>query len=91
VINIPEKKANSVITLYKEGFSYDQIVEATGLSYYYVKQFIKENRDKYGLERRKSFHSVARTLNSVAEGSNGWNSTICKQFLTKQWGTQGKL
>ena len=91
MINITEKQAASIVGLYKEGMSYDQIVEATGLSYYYVKQFIKENREKYGLERRKSFYSVARPLNSVAESTTGWNSALCKQFLTKQWGTQGEM
>ena len=85
MLNISKKQAESIVGLYKEGHTYDQIVELTGLSYYYVKQFIKLNRDEYGLERRKSFYAVARPLNSVAESAVGWNSALCREYLTKQW------
>jgi len=87
---IAEKYADQIVELYKEGHSYDRIVDATGLSYYHVKQFIKNNRDKYHLERRKSFHAIARPLNSVAEGSSTWNYKLSREFIVKHWG-QGAL
>ena len=86
ITNITEKQGEMIVDLYRKGHSYDRIVDAVGLSYYYVKQFIKLNRDKYNLERRKSFYAVARPLNSVAEASSTWNYELSREFITKQWG-----
>ena len=82
---IAEKHADQIVELYKEGHSYDKIVAATGLSYHHVKEFIKINRAKHRLKRRKSFHSIARPLNSVAEGSSTWNCKLSREFIVKHW------
>jgi hypothetical protein len=75
-----------IINLYKEGHSYDRIVELSGFSYYHVKECIKRNRNEHGLKRRKSFYAVAKPLNSVSESAVGFSSALCRKYITEQWG-----
>jgi len=75
-----------IVEMYKDGRNYTKIAKDAGTSIYTVKRWVRLNRDKYGLTRRRNLTEGAGVNGLSAEMNSSWNLSLSKQYLVKRWG-----
>ena len=80
------KEIEMVIKRYNEGASYSQIAVLLGRSESALKHWLRSNREKYGLKRRRDYKEQTNAVSATAEAMCGWNLELSIEFISKKWG-----
>jgi transposase len=81
-----DKEIEMVIKRYNEGASYSQIAALLGRSESSLKHWLRSNREKYGLVRRRDYKDKTNAVSVTAEAMCTWNLKLSIEFISKRWG-----
>ena len=75
-----------IVEMYKNGDSYAGISKVINKSEYKIKQWVKENRIEYGLEKRRNLaDKFNNALSSSAWDDSKWNLKRGLELIKRRW------
>ena len=80
------QQIETIVSMYKAGDSYAKICRTVKKSEYLVKQWIRNNRGEYGLDKRRNLaDSLNNTLSTSAWNDSKWNLQLGVDFIKRRW------
>lgn len=74
-----------IADLYKKEVSINRIAKEIGMSATSIRSWIRVNREKYQLPRRRNLAEKQGVNSYSIEIDCKWNLKLCKQYLSMRW------
>lgn len=74
-----------IIDMYRGECSFSQIAAAVGKSDNVVKHWVRQNREMFGLKKRRNKAEKAGVLSYAAEEENTWNLRLGVELIKRRW------
>lgn len=82
---ITEKEEKLIAEMYRDGVSIPKIGEVVRKSPTTIRRWLRINREKYGLKRRRSLAEKCGANSYSVEVDCKWNLKLSRIYLIKKW------
>jgi len=83
---VTRQQIEVIVAMYKEDQSYSKIAKAVGKTEYLVKQWVKQNRKEYALDRRRNLaDKLNNPLSSSAWADSKWDIKRGVEWIKRIW------
>ena len=86
-MSITKEQEKVIVKMYKDEVSITKIGKAVGKSATTIRTWVRVNRMKYGLERRRNLADKCGANSYSVEADCKWNVKRSMEFITKAWRT----
>lgn len=86
-MSITKEQEKLIVKMYKDEVSITKIGKAVGKSATTIRTWVRVNRMKYGLERRRNLADKCGANSYSVEADCKWNVKRSVEFITKAWKT----
>lgn len=86
-MSITKEQEKVIVKMYKDEVSITKIGKAVGKSATTIRTWVRVNRMKYGLERRRNLADKCGANSYSVEADCKWDVKRSREFITKAWGT----
>lgn len=86
-MSITKEQEKVIVRMYKDEVSITKIGQAVGKSATTIRTWVRVNRMKYGLERRRNLADKCGANSYSVEADCKWDLKRSVEFITKQWRT----
>lgn len=76
-----------IVEMYRDDASYAEIATELGISDNIVKHWVRQNRDKFGLAKRRNLAEKVGALSTAAWADSKWNLKRGVEYITRHWRT----
>lgn len=74
-----------IVAMYKEDVPYSEIAKVVERSEHTVKHWVRNNRNEYGLERRRSLSERSGTISESFELDSKWDIKRGVELIKRKW------
>lgn len=75
-----------IMEMYRADAPFSAIAAATEMSESAIKDWVRKNRDKYGLPRRRNMADKVGSLSVTSEEISTWNLRRGLEYIKRRWG-----
>lgn len=81
-----DEQIKVIVGMYLDGASFARIAKEIGVTDNVVKHWVRVNRPKYALPRRRNRADKTGVMSYAAETDCCWNVQLSLAWITKKWG-----